>query len=146
MSTQNYWSYVLGGNSWQEVLALNVAGFPRLNRHLQSIVPGHYLLCYQRHEGRIGPSWVGALKVLSRVREDHTRIFRDREYPWRIEVEVVVALPLETGVPMHQVRDQLTIQGIQEGWFFRDYPRVIPEPDGEAILNVLQEAERRRAE
>src|SRR6266567_1626604 len=140
MNTRDYWSYVLGGNSWQEVLALHVAGFPRLNRHLQSIEPGDYLLCYQKHEGRIDRCWVGALEVVSRLYEDHARIFRDREYPWRFEVKVVVALPLETGVPIHQLRDQLTIQGIQEGWFFYDYPRVIPETDGEVILNALQEA------
>lgn len=145
MSTCNYWSYVLGGNSWQEVLALNIAGFPR-NRNLQFIAPGHYLLCYQKHEGRIGLCWVGALEIVSTLYEDYTRVFRDSEYPWRFEVKAIVALTPETGVPINQLRDQLTIQGIQEGWFFRDYPRVIPKADGEVVVNALREARRRWTE
>ena len=148
MSTRNYWSYVLGGDSWRELLAQDDrrAGFPRMSRNLQMIEPRHYLLCYQRREGRIAPCWVGVLEVVSTVFEDHTPIWRDGEYPWRFKVEAIVALTPETGVPIHQLRGQLTTQGIQEGWFFRDYPRVIPETDGEVVVNALQEARRRLTE
>jgi hypothetical protein len=141
MNTQNYWSVVFGADSWQELLdsKANVSGFPRLDRNVKMIMPGDYLLCYQRLEHGIGSCWIGALKVISGVIEDYTPIWIDGPYSWRVGVEIVVALTPKTGVSIHQLGDRLLIY---KKWpaFFRDYPRNIPDSDGKLILQVLQEA------
>ena len=143
MNILNYWSIVFGGDSWQELLdhKPNVAGFPQLDRNVQAIEPGDHLLCYQSGVSR----WIRALKVVSKVREDYTRIWRDGPYPQRVRVEVVLALTPETGVSIHQLRDQLMIY---KKWpaFFRGYPRNIAETDGKVILKALQEAKNRTTE
>lgn len=85
------------------------------------------------------------MQVNSKVYENYTRIWRDGDYPYRFNVEVVLALTPETGIPIHQLGDQLLIY---KKWpaFFRGYPRNIPEIDGQLILKVLQEANNRMAE
>jgi hypothetical protein len=96
------------GKSWDEFLAAGggVTGSRAGRwRTVQQIKPGDYLLCYLTGVSR----WIGVLKVESEAYQDTAPIWRDDEFPCRVNVQPHIVLEPETAIPIHELRDQLTI-------------------------------------
>ena len=138
---RNYWLDLFTGTTWQEFLdaGASVSGF-RENRWrtVQQIKPGDYLLCYLTGVSR----WIGMLEVTSEPFKDDTPIWKDVVFPCRLRVKPVVALTPETAVPVHHLRDQLSIfQNLSSPFAWTGHLRGSPVrwklADGEAILNAL---------
>jgi hypothetical protein len=77
---------------------------------------------------------------------DETPIWSSQAYPSRIPVRVVLALPPEQGVPVLEMREELTVfRGLDNPnrWQgpFRGSPVRWKTADGEAIIRALQDAE-----
>jgi hypothetical protein len=86
--------------------------------------------------------WVGLLKVTGRAYDDQSRI-EDELFPVRLPVEVVVALTRQTGVPIKDMEDQLSIFENPAGWTgkLRQSLTKWTEPDGVAITTALEKAQ-----
>lgn len=91
--------------------------------------------------------WIGVLEVESPPFRDSKRIWKDEDSPCRLRVKVVVALTPETAVPIHQLRDHLSIfrnPKNPNAWtgHFRGSPAKWKASDGEAVVEALTEANR----
>ena len=146
MSSRTYWLDLFIWGTWQEFLEAGgtVSGFRegRWNT-VQRIKPGDYLLCYLTGVSR----WIGILEVLSEPFMDQTPIWKDATFPCRVRVKVVVALTPETAVPIDSMREQLSIfQNLTSpiAWtgHLRGSPAKWKTPDGEAVVEAVQEAQR----
>jgi hypothetical protein len=103
--------------------------------------PGDYLLCYLTRVSR----WVGVLEVTGEAFFDEAPIWRSRVFPSRVSVRVVLVLRPEHGVPVLDMRGELTVfQNLDNPnrWQgpFRGSPTRWKTADGEAIVRALQEA------
>jgi len=124
-----------------------VTGFPNSRRKIvERIQVGDYLLCYQAHAS----CWIGLLEVTSKsfyVSDEplleQDRIFHDVEFRNRVRVKVLISLTPETGVPISQLKDQLSIfrRAKPHSWtgYLRDNPSKWNETDGEVIVNALRD-------
>ena len=56
-----------------------------------------------------GVRWVGLLEVVSKPFFDEKPIWSSQVCPSRVEVRVVLALPPEHGVPVLEMREELTV-------------------------------------
>jgi hypothetical protein len=121
----------------------DVTGFREKRwKTVQKIKHGDYLLCYLTGASR----WVGLLEVTSEPVYDEAPIWKSDVFPSRVGVRVVLALPPEQGVPVLDMRDELTVfQGLDNPnrWQgpFRGSPVRWKTPDGEAVVRALREAE-----
>jgi hypothetical protein len=141
---RTYWLDLFTVETWQEFLSHggDVSGF-RESRWaiVQKIKPGDYLLCYLTGASR----WVGLLEVAGEPYFDQEPIWSSQTYPSRLRVRVEVALSPEQGVPVLEMRDQLTVfrdlanPNLWSGPF-RGSPRKWKAVDGEAISRALHEA------
>jgi hypothetical protein len=142
---QTYWIDLFTVETWQEFRdhGSDVTGFSE-NRWttVSKIKPGDYLLCYLTRASR----WVGLLEVTGEAFLDDSPIWKSRTYPSRLPVRAVVALAPEYGVPVMELREELTVfQNLSNPnkWQgpFRGSPTKWKSADGEAIVRALQDAE-----
>ncbi len=146
MADTNYWLDLFTPATWQEFLEAGgqVSGF-RDSRWstLQKVKAGDYFLCYLTGVSR----WIGVLEVVSEPFRDTAPIWKDESFPCRVKVKVVASLTPETGVPVKEMRDQLSVFKTTGGalaWtgHFRGSPTKWKIADGEAVVQaVLQAAE-----
>jgi predicted RNA-binding protein len=108
MAGRNYWLDLFTAVTWQEFLDAGgkVSGFreSRWNT-LQKIKVGNYFLCYLTGISR----WIGLLEVTSEPFRDTATIWKDESFPCRVKVKVVAKLTPETGVPVKEMKDQLSV-------------------------------------
>jgi hypothetical protein len=145
MDQPTYWINLFTGTTWQEFLDAGgkVSGF-RENRWrtVQRIKPGDFFLCYLTGVSR----FIGVLEVTSEAYKDTAPIWKDAVFPCRIGVRVIISLTPETAVPIHELRDELSIfQNLKSphAWTgkLRGSPAKWKKADGEAIVAALHEAE-----
>jgi hypothetical protein len=141
-----YWLDLFTATTWREFLAAgaDVSGFRESSwTTVQQIECGDYLLCYLVVVQRL----VGVLEVVSEPFRDETRIWTDASFPCRVRVKPLIGLTPETGVPIHDLRDRLTIFSKHEdprswGIYVRKSPTKWDPHDGEAVVDALRKAER----
>jgi predicted RNA-binding protein len=146
MAGRNYWLDLFTAVTWQEFLEAGgkVSGF-RESRWstLQKVKPGDYFLCYVTGISR----WIGVLEVTSEAFRDTTTVWKDESFPCRVKVKAVAKLTPETGVPVKDMKEQLSVFQTTGGalaWtgHFRGSPTKWKTADGEAVVKaVLQAAE-----
>lgn len=141
---RTYWLDLFTVETWQEFRdnGSTITGFTE-NRYktVQRMKPGDYLLCYLTRASR----WVGVLEVTGGAFLDETPIWTSKVFPSRIPVKPVVVLDPEFGVPVLEMRDELTIfQDLSNPnrWSgpFRGSPAKWKPADGEAIVRALEMA------
>jgi hypothetical protein len=91
--------------------------------------------------------FIGILEVISEPYKDSTPIWKDEEFPCRLEVKPVVMLTPETAVPVQDLRDSLSaFQDMSSpiAWtgHFRGSPTKWKNSDGEIVLAALTEAKK----
>lgn len=150
MTSQNHYLHLFTGTTWQEFLEAEgrVAGF-RESRWstVKKIKPGDIFLCYLTGISR----WVGILRATSEPFKDDAPIWKDEVYPCRVKVDTISALSPETGVPIHNLRDQLSIfQNLSNpnAWsgHVRGSPTKWKKAEGEAVIEAVKEAIRNPVE
>jgi EVE domain len=140
-----FWLDLFTGTTWQEFLDSggDVSGFRESRwRTVKQITQGDYLLCYLTGISR----FVGLLEVVSPPYRDSTPIWKDELFPCRLRVRVAIALKPETGVPIVELRNQLSIfqdRSRPNTWtgHVRGSPAKWKREDGEAIVKALRAAE-----
>jgi len=144
MAKRNYWLDLFTGVTWEEFKAAgaSVSGFreSRWNT-VQKIKAGDYLLCYLTGVSR----FIAVLEVIGEPFQDDSLIWKDEHFPSRLKVKTVVELTPQTAVPVHELRDRLSMfQDLKSphAWTgnFRGSPVKWKTPDGEAVLEALLEA------
>jgi hypothetical protein len=144
MPARTYWLNLFTGKTWEEFLDAggNVSGF-RESRWttMQRLKKGDYLLCYVTGISR----FIAVYETLSEPFKSETAIWEDAVFPCRVKVQEVVRLDFETAVPIHELRDELTIfQNLKSphAWtaHVRGSPRRWKKSDGETILQALLDA------
>lgn len=101
----NYWLDLFTGTTWEEFLraGAKVSGFrERMRKAVDRVAPGDVLLCYLTGVKR----WVGALKVTGRS-ADQRNIWSFDGFPERLNVEPLVVLTPENGVPMAELEGKM---------------------------------------
>ena len=89
--------------------------------------------------------WVGALEVVGKT-NDQRRIWKDAEFPVRFEVNPMVMLDPEHGIPMMELEGKVDFyRGSEDAGKFRGFVRMSPNSfkrieDGELILGLLHKA------
>jgi hypothetical protein len=107
----------------------------------QRINRGDYLLSYL-----IGVSrWVGLLEVTGEASRDQPPRWEDDAFPVRVPVKVRIALTRQTGIPIKDMKDRLSIfQGLANphAWTgkLRRPLTKWTESDGRAIVAALEQA------
>ena len=124
--------------TWQEIAQVNyeITGF-RANRRkrAESIDPGDLFLCYLTGKSR----FVGVFRVKSgSYFAEEPRIWESDAFPVRFEVELVVKVPEDRGVHLHEVTAQSAHARSWSG-YYRGSPQRIPDDDGEWITRRLHE-------
>jgi hypothetical protein len=141
---RTYWLDLFTVETWKEFQdhGGDVSGFSEKRwPTVQKMKPGDYLLCYLTRVSR----WVGLLEVVGEPFFDEEPIWSSQAYPSRVPVRVVLTLPPEQGVPVLEMRDDLTVfRGLDNPnrWQgpFRGSPARWKAADGEAIIRALQDA------
>jgi hypothetical protein len=141
---RTYWIDLFTVETWREFLAhgADVSGFSEKKRAtVQRIKPDDYLLCYLTRLSR----WVGLLEVVSEPFFDEEPIWSAQAYPWRVKVRPVLTLEPKYGVPVLDMRGELTAfrnLSNPNQWQgpFRASPTRWRVPDGEAVVRALQAA------
>jgi len=145
MKARNYWLDLFTGKTWDEFLkaGAKVSGF-RQGRwaRVKQIKPGDYLLCYLTGISR----FIGVLEVTSQPFKDDAPIWQDEDFPCRLNVKVVSKLTPETGVPVLELRDKLSVfhnLKAPHAWsvHFRGSPSKWKQGDGEAVVMAVRAAE-----
>lgn len=144
MPSSTYWLDLFTGKTWQEFLDAGgeVTGFRESRwKTVQKIKPGDYLLCYLTGVSR----FIGILEVTSEPYQDDSPIWSDVAFSSRVKVTPVVTLTPEMAIPVHELRDELSIfQNLKSplAWtgHLRGSPTKWKKADGEAILNALLDA------
>lgn len=144
MAERNYWLDLFTAVTWQEFLdnGANVSGFreSRWNT-LQKVKVGDYFLCYLTGVSR----WIGLLEITSEAFRDTSPIWKDESFPCRVKVKVIAKLTPETGVPVKDMKDQLSVfqsTGGPLAWtgHFRGSPTKWKVSDGEAVAKAVTQA------
>lgn len=146
MSTRAYWLSLSTGTTWKEFLDAGgkVSGYREGRwKTVQKIKPGDYLLCYLTGVSR----FIGVLEVISAPYKDPSPIWKDEDFPSRVKVKTVVVLTPETAVPVHELRDRLSIfrdlkNPIAWTGHFRGSPTKWSASDGESVVEALAEAKK----
>lgn len=141
---RTYWLDLFSVETWQEFRAHggDVSGFTEFRwPRVQRMKPGDYMLCYLTGASR----WVGVLEVTGEAFQDAEPIWSGNEFPSRIPVRTLIALDPEYGVPVLDMRDELTVfKGLTNPnlWSgpFRGSPAKWKATDGEAIVKALEAA------
>jgi hypothetical protein len=142
---RTYWLDLFTVETWNEFQdhGSDVSGFSDKRwATVQRMKPGDHLLCYLTRVSR----WVGVLEVVGEPFYDQERIWSSAVYPSRVPVRPVLQLAPEHGVPVLNLREELTVFRDLDNpnrWQgpFRGSPNRWKAPDGEAIVRALQDAE-----
>lgn len=141
----NYWLDLFTGTTWREFreAGSKVSGFSAKRRSVaQRLKKGDILLCYLTGVMR----WVGALEV-GNPSTNKNRIWKDREFPIRFDVNPLMLLEPEHGIPMEQLLGKVSFfASAKDKGKFRGFVRGSPNlfrnaPDAELILSLLRQAE-----
>ncbi len=144
MPERGYWLDLFTAVTWQEFLDAGgkVSGF-RESRWstLQKVKVGDYFLCYLTGVSR----WIGTLEVTSEPFRDTATIWKDESFPCRVRVKIIAKLTPETGVPVKEMKDQLSVFQTAGGalaWtgHFRGSPTRWKVSDGEAVVKAVRQA------
>lgn len=141
---RTYWLDLFAVETWQEFRdhGATVSGFSEGRMvTVRRMRPGDYLLCYLTRASR----WVGILEVTGETYLDQTPIWSSQLFPSRIPVKPVIALDPEFGVPVLDMRDELTVFENLDNpnrWSgpFRGSPAKWKPADGEVIFRALRNA------
>jgi hypothetical protein len=144
MARPTYWLDLFTGTTWQEFLdaSARVSGFRDSRwKTVQAIKRGDFLLCYLTGLSR----FIGLLEVVSEPFRDDSKIWKDESFPARLKVKTTIALTPETAVPVHELRDQLSVFAdlkSPNAWtgHFRGSPARWKTSDGLAVVKALEEA------
>src|SRR6266516_7110158 len=104
---RTYWIDLFTVETWKEFQdhGSDVSGFSEKRwATVQGMKPGDYLLCYLTRVSR----WVGLLEVEGEPYFDEEPIWSSSVYPSRVPVRGVLQLPPEQGVPVLNMREELT--------------------------------------
>jgi len=142
---RTYWLDLFTIETWQEFLdqSRTVSGFSEARlTTVKRMKPGDYLLCYVTRISR----WVGVLEVTGEAYFDESPIWTSQTFPSRIPVRTVIALDPQYGVPVLDMRQELTVfQNLSNPnlWSgpFRGSPAKWKASDGEAVMAALRQAE-----
>jgi len=99
------------------------------------------LICYL-----IGVSrFIGILEVTDKPFQDSSTIWKDEDFPTRLKVKIVISLNPNTAIPVHTLRDQLSIfkdLKSPHAWTgaFRSSPAKWSSEDCEAVMRALSNA------
>lgn len=146
-SEMNYWLNLFTGTTWDEFqkAGSRVSGFnSHRKKSVNRLESGDILLCYMTGVMR----WVGALKVIG-PSQDKRHIWSNVDYPIRLDVEPLVMLKPEHGVPMDALEGKVDFyEGPQHRGKFKAFLRGSPAKfhrisDGDLILELLREAEKK---
>jgi hypothetical protein len=144
MADRTYWLDLFTAATWQEFLDAggNVSGF-RESRwtSLQRVKPGDYFLCYLTGVSR----WIGLLEITSEPFRDTSPIWKQEPFPCRVKVRRVATLTPETGIPVKEMKDVLSVFQTTGGalaWtgHFRGSPTKWKASDGEAVVKAVLQA------
>jgi hypothetical protein len=141
---RSYWLDLFTVETWKEFLdhGGDVSGFTEKRwPTVQKIKPGDYLLCYLTRVSR----WVGLLEAEGEPFLGEDPIWASGVYPSRVGVRVLLSLTPEQGIPVLELRDELTVfQNLTNPNFwqgpFRGSPGRWKVADGEVIIRALQDA------
>ena len=142
-----YWLNLFSLRTWDDFResGSGVTGFRPTNwTRAKSVQVGDLFLCYLIGAKR----WTGLLRVASdRYFDETERIFRDDIFPVRFQVEPLVMLSAEHGVPMEHLRGKLSFfpsDGTSKDWsgHVRSSPTKFAEEDGIVIRQVLESSSR----
>lgn len=137
----NYWIDLFTGETWKEFLdaGARVSGF-RSSRWavVQKVRKGDRLICYLTGVSR----FVGMLEVTGEPYQDETPIWKQDVYPCRLPVHAIIALEPSFGVPIYDLRDQLscfTESTSPHAWkgAVRGSPTRWSKTDGDAVFEAL---------
>jgi hypothetical protein len=140
-----YWLDLFTGTTWNEFrnAGAKVSGFRnRMRKSVSMIKRDDILLCYLTGVMR----WVGALRVIGPTKLQ-SRIWKDMEFPVRLDVEPIIMLDPEYGVPMSELEGKTAFYSSQKDAgkfkaFLRGSPRKFKiATDGDLIMRLLREAE-----
>lgn len=141
---RNYWLDLFTVETWEEFRSngSSISGFSESSlKTVQQMKHGDYLLCYLTRASR----WVGVLEVVGDAFVDSSEIWKSQTYPNRVPVRPIIELEPEIGVPVLEMRDQLSVfQGLSNPnlWSgpFRRSPTKWKNVDGELVFQALEEA------
>lgn len=141
----NYWIDLFSGTTWEEFrnAGAKVSGFRYIRRSMvDRIKPGDILICYLTGVMR----WVGALEVVG-PSKDTTQIWKDDEFPARLDVRPLILLDPEEGLPMDLLKGKVSFfSGPKDAGKYKGFLRGSPalfehREDGEFLIGLLKEAE-----
>src|SRR5262249_18348672 len=136
--SMDYWIDLFTGTTWDEFgrAGAKVSGFrERTRASARRVKAGDVLLCYLTG----GMRWVGALRVIG-PSKNTVRIWKDDAFPVRFDVEPLVLLDPEYGVPMQQLQGRVTFFAeAKDAGKFKGFVRMSPKrfkhrEDGELLL------------
>jgi hypothetical protein len=139
-----YWIDLFTGTTWEEFrkAGARVSGFrERTRTSARRVKGGDIFLCYLTGVMR----WVGALRVTG-PSKDTTPIWKDDPFPVRFDVEPLVLLDPEHGVPMQELQGRVAFfTGPKDSGKFKGFVRVSPNKfkqpeDGKLLLELLRHA------
>ncbi|MGO9923222.1 MAG: DUF262 domain-containing protein [Isosphaeraceae bacterium] len=142
-----YWLNLFSVRTWQDFKenGSNVTAFRANNwARAKPVQLGDVFLCYLIGAKR----WIGALKVVGeRYFDENQKLFRDDVYPVRFQVEPLVELNPEHGLPMELLRGTVSFfpqDGSSKDWSgsVRSSPTKLSDEDGAQIRRALEEAAR----
>ena len=144
MDAPTFWLDLFTAETWQEFHAdgAKVSGFrERRRKTVNKMKKGDILLCYLVGQSR----FIASLKVTGDPFFDRTKIWSKDDFPARVPVKVIVELSAETGVPVLELKDRLSIfdnLAYPNAWgvHFRGSPVKWSKADGEAVMSALQGA------
>jgi predicted RNA-binding protein len=144
MEKRNYWLDLFTASTWKEFKEAGgtISGFrKRMRKMVQKIEPGDYLLCYLTGVSR----FIGVLEVTSKAFEDNTPIWKDEDFPMRLNVKILSELTPETAIPVSNFKNSLNIfknLSSKRAWtgHFRSSPTKYSQQDGETIVKAMSEA------
>jgi hypothetical protein len=135
-----YFINLFTAETWREIRTnakFAYTGHREGARNREVVQPGDVLLCYVTKVSAV----VGALRVTSEVYEvddENQRTWASDLYPVRFRVELLVRVPLNSGVRLDELRQQ---NASLWGWVYRTSLNEIPASDAEWILERLGEIE-----
>lgn len=141
----NYWLDLFTGTTWNEFRksGATISGFrTRMRNTAAKVQPGDIFVCYLTGVMR----WVGALEVV-RATNDQTQIWGEEAFPIRFEVNPLIQLDPEHGVPMAELEGKVAFysgpkdQGKFKGFVRKSPNRFSNSKDGEIILSLLRHAQ-----
>ncbi|MFA6564854.1 MAG: hypothetical protein WCV00_23315 [Verrucomicrobiia bacterium] len=142
----SYWLDLFTGTTWEEFQkdGAKVSGFSdRMRKAVAKMKQGDIMLCYLTGVMR----WVGALEVLG-ASDDQRRIWKDAQFPARVNVKPLLLLAPEHGIPMSELAGKVDFYSSPaHRGKFKGFVRMSPnlfkrDSDGALIFELLKKAQK----